>query len=61
MPTAVKKPRLFHAAMHVVRVEQWCVEAETPEQARELLARGMGHRCSPGEALHTEVHELLEE
>jgi hypothetical protein len=35
-----QKPLLkpFHATVHVTRVEQWCVEAETAEEARELLA-----------------------
>ena len=47
-PTALKqKPQLkmFHAIMLVTRAEEWCVEAETPEEARELLGAGRGHRC----------------
>jgi len=34
-----QKPLLktFHATVHVTRVEQWCVEAETAEETRELL------------------------
>jgi hypothetical protein len=37
------KPKLktFHATVHVTRVEQWWVEAESGEEARELLAAGM--------------------
>jgi hypothetical protein len=46
--------------MHVSRVEEWCVEAETPEEARALLASGVGHRCNPGESLHAELGELLD-
>ena len=39
-----QKPLLktFHATVHVTRVEQWCVEAETAEEARELLTAGAG-------------------
>ena len=52
------KPKTFHAAMHVTRVEHWCVEAETEEEARELFAAGKGHRCGVGERLHAEFEEL---
>ena len=49
--TALKlklEPQLetFHATMLVTRAEEWCVEAESPEEARELLAAGFGHRAS---------------
>jgi hypothetical protein len=62
MTTAAKKKKLklFHATMHVTRIEEWCVEAATPEEARAMLAKGHGHRCNPGESLHAEVGELLE-
>ncbi len=54
--TATKtKPRLFHATMHVTRTEQWCIEAETAEAARALLAAGEGHRCDAGERMAAEV------
>ena len=55
------EPRLFHARMLVTRAEEWCVEAETPEQARELLAAGAGHRCTPGESIQVELDRLLDE
>jgi hypothetical protein len=44
------KPALktFHAIVHVTRIEQWSVEAETAEEARELLAAGSGYRCNIG-------------
>ena len=48
------KLKMFHATMHVTRAEEWCVEAETAEEARELLGAG-GHRCHLGECLHAEV------
>jgi hypothetical protein len=50
-----RKLKLFHATMQVTRAEQWCVEAETAEQARELFASGQGHRCDAGEYLHGEL------
>jgi hypothetical protein len=55
------KPRLFHARMLVTRVEEWCVEAETKEQARALLAAGTGHRCMPGESIQVEIDSLLDD
>jgi hypothetical protein len=39
------KLRTFHAIVHVTRLEEWCVEAETAEEARKLLAAGAGYRC----------------
>ena len=35
--------KTYHATMLVTRAEEWCVEAESPEEARELLAAGLGH------------------
>jgi hypothetical protein len=51
-------PKMFHATLLVTRAEEWCVEAQTAEEARELLAQGEGHRCRLGDLLHAEVHEL---
>jgi len=53
--------RLFHARMLVTRVEEWCVEAQTEEQARALLVAGAGHRCTPGERIHAEIDSLLDD
>ena len=50
--------KTFHATMQVVRVEEWCVEAETAEEARALLASGQGHRCSAGDCLHVDLNSL---
>jgi hypothetical protein len=63
MPTAAakKKLKLFHATMHVTRNEEWCVEAETAEEARHLLAAGGGHRCHLGDPIHVEVDLVLDE
>ena len=56
-----RQARLFHARMLVTRAEEWCVEAETEEQARELLAAGAGHRCTPGESIQVEIDSLLDD
>jgi hypothetical protein len=55
-----QKPLLktFHATVHVTRVEQWCVEAETAEDARELLAAGAGYRCEIGDCVNVEVERV---
>jgi hypothetical protein len=60
MPAAAtkRKLRLFHANMIVTRIEEWCVEAETAEQARELLAAGDGHRCHLGDRIHAEIQDF---
>jgi len=34
------------------------VEAETAEEAREILAMGGGHKCDVGECVHADVHAL---
>jgi hypothetical protein len=54
--TALKKRlKTYHATMLVTRTEEWRVEAETPEEAKALLAAGQGHRCTSGECLHAEL------
>jgi hypothetical protein len=50
-------PRL---TMLVTRAEEWCVEAETAEEARELLATGHGHRCHLGDRVHLELQAVDE-
>jgi len=50
--------KTFHASLLVTRAEEWCVEAETAEEARELLAAGHGHRCHPGDRMHHEVQAV---
>ena len=44
--------------MLVTRAEEWCVEAESPEEARELLATGAGYRCHLGDCVHVEVESV---
>jgi hypothetical protein len=36
---------------------QWCVEAESAEDARELLAAGEGYRCHLGDCAEVESVE----
>jgi hypothetical protein len=52
------KLKTFHAAMLVTRAEEWCVEAETAEEARRLLAAGEGHRCHIGDCLHVQLERV---
>ena len=51
------KPGLktFHATVHVTRVEEWFVEAESEEEARALLRAGEGHRCQVGECINVDI------
>jgi hypothetical protein len=55
-----QKPKLktYHATMLVTRAEEWCVEAESPEEARQLLQAGQGYRCHLGDCVHVEVDEV---
>jgi hypothetical protein len=59
---AVKKSkrRTFYASVQVTRIEEWCVEAETAEEARRLLAQGDGERCLIGDCLYLEIENLSE-
>jgi hypothetical protein len=47
--------KTFHATMAVTRLEEWCVEAATAEQAKALLAAGQGYRCQLGDCVHIEL------
>jgi hypothetical protein len=62
MAVAAQKTRLktFHATMQVTRIEEWCVEAESADEARVLLASGQGHRCRLGDCLDVEFQNLNE-
>jgi hypothetical protein len=56
-----KKNKTYHATMVVTRLEEWCIEASSPEEAKALLSAGEGHRCHPGECLHAEVEKLFDQ
>ena len=60
-PPTKQKIKMFHATMQVTRLEEWCVEAETAEEARRLFAAGVGHRCHPGDCLNVELDRMLDE
>jgi len=57
------KPKLktFHATMLVTRVEEWCVEASSAEEARRLLDSGAGYRCYLGDCVHIDVESVESE
>jgi hypothetical protein len=46
--------------MLVTRAEEWCVEAESAQEAHELLAAGQGHRCHIGDRVQFEVERVEE-
>lgn len=50
--------KTFYATMHVTRVEEWCVEAESVEEAQEFLNSGHGERSNTGECIHWEVASI---
>ena len=52
------KLKMFHATLLVTRAEEWCVEAETAEEARARLLAGEGERCHLGNCLYTEIQQL---
>ena len=60
MSVTAKKTRLktFHVTVAVTRLEEWCVDAETAEEAEALLAAGHGHRCHSGDRLHFELEQI---
>ena len=59
-PAPASVPKMFHATMLVTRAEEWCVEAESAQEARELLAAGQGHRCHLGDCVQFEVERVEE-
>jgi hypothetical protein len=60
MPVPAQKARLktFHATLAVTRLEEWCVDAETAEEAERLLAAGQGHRCHLGDCIHVQLEQI---
>jgi hypothetical protein len=50
--------KTFRATVHVTRVEEWFVEAESAEEARELLTTGEGHRSHVGECLNLDIERV---
>ena len=54
------KKKLYHATMMVTRAEEWCVEADNPEEARELLAAGRGHVCQIGDCVYVDLEQFVD-
>ena len=52
------KRKIFHGTLHVTRVEEWTVEAESAEEARQLLNNGQGERSHVGQCIHCEVASI---
>ena len=52
--------KMFYATMHVTRVEEWRIEAESAEEAQELLDSGHGERAHVGECIHCDVASIEE-
>jgi len=53
-----KKLKMFHASVQVTRVEDWCVEAKTAQEARDLLVSGQGERLRIGDCVYLEVADV---
>ncbi|PWT83941.1 MAG: hypothetical protein C5B58_05610 [Acidobacteria bacterium] len=60
VPALKQEPqrKTFYATMHVTREEEWSVEAESAEEAKELLDSGYGQRVHTGECIHWEVSSI---
>ena len=52
--------RTYHATVVVTRAEEWCVDASSPDEAKELLLSGHGYRCHIGDVLHVEFERILD-
>jgi hypothetical protein len=50
--------KTFHATMVVTRLEEWCVDAESAEEAKAFLAAGQGHRCHLGDCLQVQLERI---
>lgn len=57
---AKKALKTFYASVQVTRIEDWCVSAETAEEARALLASGEGARCGSGDCIYLEIRDVSE-
>jgi len=55
-----RKRKIFHATLHVTRMEEWSIEAESVEEARRLLNDGQGERSHVGQCIHCEVASIGE-
>lgn len=60
MARSKRKRKTYYASLHVTRIEEWRVEAESADEARALLAQGDGERCQIGERVHLEIQDVGE-
>ena len=59
MPARIaRKNDTYHARVLVTRIEDWCVDASSADEAKALLQAGEGHRCSSGDLICVELSEL---
>jgi hypothetical protein len=56
-----KRLKLVRAIMQMTRIDEWCLEAETAKEARQVFASGLGNRCHLGDCIHAEVDRSLDE
>jgi hypothetical protein len=52
--------KIFHARMHVTRIEEWFVEADTAEEAKRMLETGQGERAHLGDCVQVEFTDITE-
>jgi len=52
--------KMFYGTMHVTRVEEWCIEAESAEEARKFMNNGQVELPQTGKCLHRH-HMSIEE
>jgi hypothetical protein len=55
---AKRRLKTFHGTVHVTRIEEWFVEAESEAEARALLESGEGHRSHIGECVQIQLEKL---
>jgi len=52
--------KVYHATVQVTRIEEWFVEAETEEEARQLFESGDASGSQIGECVHFEIGKLTD-
>ena len=53
--------KTYHATLAVTRLEEWCVDAASPQDAKALLVAGQGYRCHLGDCLQVELETIEDE
>ncbi len=60
MARSKRRRKTYYASLHVTRIEEWRVEADSADEARALLAQGHGERSQIGERVHLEIQDVTE-